>query len=242
MSQELSASGQPIYRHTAGKQDLRFANGDEEAIKRITDHVEKHIGNIEFVFHEIVSDLVHLDILLVSPTKERNYYTLVTCGMSHLPMTVPEGADNFKYAELLICLPTNWQVSEEAFKQEANYWPVRLLKQLARLPHEYHTWLYLAHTIPNGELAQPYANNTKLSGVMLSTPSIVEDAKQFFSLNSPDGKVTHFFSLTPLYSEEMDYKLKQGADALLLKLNKARVNELLNLNRKNVSKKSFWIF
>ncbi|AJS59305.1 hypothetical protein UB51_13440 [Paenibacillus sp. IHBB 10380] len=44
----------------------------------ISKHVEKYIGEIDGVFHEIISDLVHIDILIVKPTKKRNYYTLVT--------------------------------------------------------------------------------------------------------------------------------------------------------------------
>lgn len=204
--------------------------------------MEKYIGKIDTVFHEIISDLVHLDILIVNPTKEKNYYTLVTCGMSNLPMTVPEGAENFKFAELVICLPSDWKVSEEAFKEEENYWPILWLKKLARFPHEYGTWLYHAHTIPNGDPAEPLANNTVFSGMILSIPTRVEDANGFFTLELSNGDRVHFFSLIPIYTKEMDFKLKKGADALIEKLEKAGVNELVDLKRKNLCKGSFWIF
>ncbi|MGO4108998.1 suppressor of fused domain protein [Paenibacillus sp. YAF4_2] len=48
----------------------------------------------------MISDLIHLDILFVAPAQERNYIiTLITCGMSNMPMTVPDGAEDFSYAE-----------------------------------------------------------------------------------------------------------------------------------------------
>ncbi|SEO83260.1 Suppressor of fused protein (SUFU) [Paenibacillus sp. OV219] len=104
-NQELSPSGQPIYRHEARERSLVPAYGNDETIDRITEHVEKYIGPVQTVFHELASDLVHIDILIVAPTKERNFYTLITCGMSDEPMTVPAGAEAYRYAELMICLP-----------------------------------------------------------------------------------------------------------------------------------------
>jgi len=241
-TEERSPAGSIIYRHKSSERPFTPAYGDVASIDLISQHVEKHIGPIETVFHEIVSDLVHVDILFVGPTKERNYNTLITCGMSNLPMTVPEGAEAFRYAELMICLPATWQISEESFKSEENYWPVRSLKTLARLPHEYNTWLYADHTIPNNDPAEPYANNTKLSGMMVTIPSTVQSLKEFFTLAVSPEKEVHFFSLIPLYSEEMDFKLKHGPDALLEKLDKAGVTQIVDPGRKNTCKKLFGLF
>lgn len=241
-NQELSPSGQPIYRHAERTKEFQAASGNEESIEKIQEHVEKHIGPIDRVFHEVVSDLIHLDILMVPPTPARNYYTLVTCGMSDLPMTVPDGAEEFKHAELMICLPPTWKLSEQAFEREENYWPIRCLKTLARLPHEYDTWLYAGHTIPNGNPAEPYADNTRLTGALLHIPSLIGNLKEFFSLPFSNDKTVHFFTVIPVYEEEMNLKLSKGIDALLTKFQKAGVNELLDPNRKNVGKKSFLFF
>ncbi|TVX94056.1 suppressor of fused domain protein [Paenibacillus agilis] len=240
--QEYTESGQPIYRHTERKHDFQLAEGNEESIERIRNHIEKYIGRVDNVFHELISDLVHIDVFMVAPTPERNYYSLITSGMSELPMTVPEGAESYSYAELMICLPPTWNVSQEGFQKEENYWPVRWLKTMARLPHEYDTWLYAGHTIPNGDPAESYTNNTKLSGMMLAIPTLVDDVESFFSMPCSEDKVVHFFSLLPLYQEEMDFKLKKGVEDLFEKLEQAGVNEIVNIKRKNVCKKSFWIF
>lgn len=239
---ERSPSGNMIYRHQSSDRPFTPASGEPASIDLISEHIEKHIGPIEAVFHEMVSDLIHLDVLLVAPSAARNYYTLITCGMSDLPMTVPEGAEAFRYAELMICLPAAWKLSDESFKNEDNYWPVRSLKTLARLPHEYNTWLYAAHTIPNGNPVQPYASNTKLAGMMVNVPSSVESINEFFTLTVSPGKDVHFFGLMPLYNEEMNFKLQHGAEALLEKLNKAGVTDIVDPNRRNTCKKRFGLF
>ncbi|WP_138495282.1 suppressor of fused domain protein [Paenibacillus pinistramenti] len=242
MSNEFSESGQPIYRHTERTREFEFAVENEAALTAISKHVEQHIGPIDYVLHEIISDLIHLDILVVNPSKERNYYTFVTCGMSNLPMTVPEGAEDYKFAELMICLPADWKVSQESFDIEENYWPIRWLKTLARLPHEYETWLYWGHTVPNGDPAQPFAANTSFSGMILSFPTVVEEVNSFFTLRLADDRDVHFLGLIPLYKEEMDLKLKSGAEVLFEKLEKAGVNEIVNIKRKNTAKKGFLFF
>ncbi|GKU78549.1 hypothetical protein L3i20_v229460 [Paenibacillus sp. L3-i20] len=239
---KYSESGQEIYRHEERTTPFQLATGDEATIDLITAHIEKHIGVVDFIFHEIISDTVHIDVLRVPPTKERNYYTLVTCGMSTLPMTVPPGAEKFRFAELLICLPADWPMTEETYSLPENYWPIEWLKTLARLPHEYNSWLYAGHTIPNGDPEKPFAGNTLLSGVMLTLPSLAEDASAFFNLRASDEKEVHFFCVVPLYSEEMEFKLKKGAEALLEKHDEEGITVLLDIGRKNVCKKSIFGF
>lgn len=68
------------------------ALGDAESIEAIGAHIERHLGPIHRVFHELVSDVVHLDVHWVQPTPERPWHNLVTSGMSDLAMSAPEGA------------------------------------------------------------------------------------------------------------------------------------------------------
>ncbi|MEO1085403.1 MAG: suppressor of fused domain protein, partial [Acidobacteriota bacterium] len=94
---ERSESGAPIYRHEAQERDFEAAIGDAEHIERISDHIEEHIGPIASVLHELVSDQVHIDIHVVAPTPERDFYTLVTSGMSERAMAAPEQCADFRY-------------------------------------------------------------------------------------------------------------------------------------------------
>jgi len=237
--QEYSESGDPIYRYQDKEnKELKLAIGDEDTIEQVSQHIEDNVGKVETVFHEIVSDIVHIDIHWVKPNDKFPFHTLVTSGMSDLPMTVPHGYEVTKYLELCILLPDNWNIDgtdyntmEEAFKDENNYWPVRWLKTIARFPHEYETFLSYGHTIPNGENADPFADNTKF-GCMLLMPSL-SLGNNFFELKVKGDKTINFYCLYPLYKEEMDFKLKKGTDALIDKFEKFNVTDIVDINRKN---------
>lgn len=230
---EVTDGGSTIYRHKPrAAPTFEPPDMSESNLQAIDDHVAEHIGKIENVWHEIVSDIVHIDVHVVPPRPERPYYTLVTSGMSDLPMNAPEGAEDWKYAELMLCLPPDWPLTTEAFKDERNYWPVRWLKTLARFPHEYETWLSVAHTIPNGDPPEPLADNTRFTGFMLVPP--LTTSVEFHELLVPPLRTIHFHALLPLTAAEMTFKLKHGADALMERLEKAKVTELIDIRRKSV--------
>lgn len=198
---------------------------EEEEKDMLEAHIEKYYGRFENVFHEIVSPDIHVDIYIVEPTPERNYYTLVTLGMGAHRMNVPEELKeyNLERAELMIYLPADWKVNDS---DEKYYWPLRWLKMLARLPINQDTWLGWGHTVPNGE---PFADNTKLSGIMLLNPENVADNASVCQL--PNGDEVNFYLLVPLYDEEMNYKLVNHAEGLLKKMDK--VNPVVNIKRRN---------
>jgi len=238
---EKSASGAPIYRHQARKRDFELAIGDAESIDAISAHIAKHIGAADLVYHEIVSDLVHIDLHVVKPTPKRNFYTIVTSGMSDRPMQVPPGCEAYRWAELLICLPPQWPINEskESLNDENNYWPLRWLKILARMPHEYKTWLGPGHTVPNGDPPKSFAKGTKMCVCMLA-PLLV-CSYELRVLRLPDREIL-FYAILPLYQEELEFKQRKGANDLLLLFDKANINELLDVRRKNVCKRWFGIF
>ena len=62
MSEEKSESGSPIYRHEAREQEWVPPESSAVHLEAIESHLEDHIGEIETVYHELVSDLVHLDV------------------------------------------------------------------------------------------------------------------------------------------------------------------------------------
>ena len=235
----VSLSGEPIFRYTDGEKEWEAPNG-EECIEEISDHIERHIGPVSMVYHELVSDTVHIDVHHVKPTTERPFHTLITSGMSDLPMCVPQESGATPYMEIMITLPANWEISEESFNDENWYWPVRQLKLLARFPHKYDSWFGWGHTIPNGNPAEPFSNNTKLSGIII-IPSITVPA-EFRSLEIDKDKTIEFFSVVPLYDEEMNLKLNKGSDLLLDKFDKYGISDLVDENRRNVAKKRFGIF
>lgn len=237
---DVSPGGSPIMVHSREK-DFTPPQG-EEHIEAIGAHIERHLGPVSGVFHEIISDLVHIDVHVVPATEQFPYLRLVTSGMSDLPMTVPDevDADVPRYMELMVTLPADWPISQDAFEDERNYWPVRLLKGLARLPHEYDTWLGFGHTIPNGHPSEPYAPGVGFDGAIVLPP--VTTPEDFAELALEDGKVISFMTIIPLYPEEMDLKLKKGAEALLDRFHAKNIQDVIEPGRVNVARKRFGLF
>jgi hypothetical protein len=234
----VSLSGSPIYRH---EEALPWAPPPgEEYIEQISAHIEKHLGPVETVFHELVSDKVHIDVHFVKPTTDFPYVRLVTSGMSDLPMRTPDDQRIPRHAELLITLPPDWKLSQSDMEDERWYWPIRHLKILARLPHEYETWLGWGHTVPNGDPPTPYANNTKFCGALV-VPSVTVP-KEFHTLEIKNVKDISFFAMVPLYESEMNLKLRSGLDALLSRFDKHGVSDIVDLSRKDTAVRRFGLW
>ncbi len=202
-------------------------------LEAVTDHITRHLGNPATVFHELISTTVHIDVHIVLPTPECPWVSLVTSGMSDIPMNAPEGAEEFRFAELMIRLPADWSLGEEAFKDEKNYWPIRTLKFLARFVHEYETWLSFGHTIPNGNPPAPLAPGLSFIGVVLSMPWF--GGEDLAVLRLPDGTPIRFWSVIPLHPSEMEFKLANGADALFERMAGAGQDDLFDPNRPPVA-------
>jgi hypothetical protein len=174
-------------------------------------HIAGQFGDFANVFHEIASPDIHCDICIIEPNEARDYYTLVTMGMGAHHMNVPEELREYKLerAELLICLPPYWEVSNN---DERWYWPIRLLKAMARFPGENNTWFGYGHSVTGSEPAEPYDENTELCGVMLCMPYPFGQEASVCPL--PDGSEVNFYLLMPVHQDEMEYKRAHSAEDL----------------------------
>lgn len=234
----VSKGGSTLYEYKETGREIGtrdMAAGDEANMEAITQHLEKYIGKIDFVYHEIISPLVHIDIHVIYPTAERNFFTLVTSGMSDRPMKIPDARlKGWEYGEVMICLPATWKMDEESFKDEKYYWPIRMMKFIARFPHEYNSWISYGHTIPNGNPPAPVADGVGFCGVLLEVPITMQD-EEFHVLKINDNKHIRFYALLPLFEEEMNFKLEEGSEALLELFEKHRIFELIDVKRPNVA-------
>jgi tetratricopeptide (TPR) repeat protein len=200
----------------------------EEEIDCIESHIEKYFGKFKSVFHEVVSPDIHVDIVIIEPVPERNYYVLTTMGMGAHRMHVPETLKELERAELIICLPPEWNLQN--LNDENSYWPLRWLKIMARLPIEQDTWLGWGHTVPNG---MPFADNTRFTTMMLLNPGAFDE--DCCECAMPGGGTVNFYQMIPLYEEEADYKIQNDAEKLLELFNDEDL-EYVKLDRKNAAK------
>jgi len=242
---EITPGGSRIQRYETHEHEFRPPEAGADHVEELTGFLEEFLGQNSFVWHEIVSDKVHIDVLAFSPSTGRNFWTFVTSGMSDLPMEVPEAVQDPKavsYSELVISLPADWfetdedgSIPDRVLRDGERYWPIRELKWTARFPHEYGTWIWLGHSIPNGDPAEPFADNTTMSGVVLLP--LITWPEEKLSFRRSDGERVNFLGIYPVYDDEMRLKLERGTEALETAFAGARVTEVLDISRQSAARK-----
>lgn len=203
----------------------------EQEINELEAYIDVNFGKCEQVFHELLSPDIHVDIAIIPPHDENNFYRLVTMGMGAHSMNVPAALDTYKlnHAELMIDLPADWKIQDN---DENNYWPIRWLKILARLPIESNTWLGYGHTIAAGQNHETLSENNKFEGVGLICAEDINGEEAVLKMKNK--KHIHFYRMIPLYGAEMDYKQQcEDIAPLLKRFDTADRNHVVNINRKN---------
>lgn len=112
-----------------------------DELERLDNHIEKYFGKATTVVHEFFSEDIHVDVSIIPPHEEHNYYTLVTTGMGAFSMKIPSEYQEDglpSRIELMMCLPPEWNPES---KESQENWPVELLRYLARFPIIESTWL-----------------------------------------------------------------------------------------------------
>lgn len=222
----------PLLRHKARDRSFEPAGaGCSETIAAVDQHLNRFLGPVATVYHELVSDLVHVDIHVVPADASRPFHALVTSGMSDRPMHIPNNLRGQvpEFAELMILLPPEWPLDQGSWSDERHYWPIRQLKTLARLPHEYQTWLGMWHSVPNGDPATSFADDTRFCATMLAPPIRFPD--EFRTIRAEDGREIALLAMLPLLPEELEAKLQYGFDYLLDGFEANDVTELFDPHR-----------
>ena len=200
-------------------------------IEELDSFISDVIGNYKDVFHEIASPDIHLDVCVVEPSEEEPYYKLVTMGAGAYNMAIPEQWKhyNIENAEYIIYLPKDWDFKSD---KDINYWPIKLLKDVARLPIWYDTWLSYGHTTQYDEEGSSYASNTRFNSVVLNYAS---NSKGDIRLIMSNNRVINFYEIILLYPEELAFKLETDADTLFNKfLEKGIDYKVIDINRKSI--------
>lgn len=203
------------------------------SVKGIDEHLNQFFDKNEdiVVLDEIESEVIHRNIFIIKSNKERPYHILLSCGMSAIPMKIPEDIESSEFCEVMILLPKDWNIEYEFFDDERNYWPFRLIKELMMLPHPNKTWLGYGHTFEYEE-NEEYAENVGFNSVILLNS--IELSKEFTEIKLNDNKVIDIYTLIPLYKEELIFKKENGTSKLLEKFDDFDIDEIIKIGRKNV--------
>jgi hypothetical protein len=176
---------------------------------------------------EIVPSGHPVAIHIIRPAGDRKHFAIFTTGLSTKPMHVPAGQEEYALAEVFIELPGNWEVMN--FKDKKWNWPLLWLRKIAQYPHNAETWLGGPLTIiANDEPPQPLSPGIKFTSMLLL-------AEQSFVRS--DGQTVQLYRATPLYTEERELELREGAPALMRAFDRKSVPFIVDLNRPSVAGK-----
>lgn len=211
------------------KENKMFLYSEKE-LEEYENYIRNHFGEYEEVFHEILSPDIHLDIIIIPPTENNNYYKLITMGMGAYKMNVPKELKIYELerAELVLYLPPTWNIKSN---DEKDYWPIRQLKILSRLPINCNTWLGFGHTISSDYENTPYASNTDFCSMLLL--NAVDSEYKNLDLRLKAKSKINFYQLFPLYKEEMEFKQNNDLEMLFDYFNEDDASPIVNINRKN---------
>lgn len=206
-----------------------------EEMDKVSEYIKQQYGEFDIVAHELVSPDIHCDIAIVPPTDDQPYYKLVTMGAGAFKMNVPEDlkSDVYERAEYVVFLPADWNIKSD---KEEDYWPIRMLKTVARLPVSMDDWLFYRHTVNLTDDESPVAENTGFNSCVLFI-SFGKDNKPVepLKLDLSDKEVA-FFQLVPLYPEELQFKLEHSFDELEDIMDDDLYDPVVDIHRENYCK------
>ena len=203
---------------------------DEKDLNEVDEYISKAFGNFENVFHEIISPDIHLDVCFIPSTNEEPFFKLVTMGAGAYDMDIPEQWKEYRLerAEYVIYVPKEWNLNSPEI---ADYWPIKVLKDVARLPILCDTWLSFGHTTQDDEEGSPYAPNTKFNSVVLD---FCENHQGEVRLETSSGKTINFYQIIPLYPEELEFKMNNDAETLIDLFDKKNIEyKIVDINRRS---------
>lgn len=187
-------------------------------LQTVEDHIIEHFGSISRTIPVKESENLNLRIYVIEPTKEKDFYTIVTCGMGAYKMELP---DDFKDTdldriELLMYLSPAWNMDLALSKptglitggtvtpifgsmyDEWNY-PVKILKNLAQAPVNNDSYFVMGNIMDDGEPLSPSTNDT---GGILISPAYISEEGCVCTL--PDGEKVRFLQVIPIQTYEID--------------------------------------
>lgn len=205
--------------------------------KDIDDHLNYLFPNRKIGLHIDPNNRKYqIDINIIYPEKDNDFYVLYTSGMSSEDMILPEEIETefpeFKRAELFMMLPKTWDVENmvSLTPSHESSWPMQLLRMIAKYHYEFFTWIGPGYTMEYSY----FANNTKLSAAMLV--SLNDDISV---IKTKDNQFISLYLVLPLYKEEVQYKLQYGYESLIEKYTQNFPIDdsskwVVDINRKNI--------
>ena len=176
-----------------------MAHENPDLIKQRENHYTRFLGPLDQkIMHSTDAKIVHVDIYTFAPTADRDFYTLITGGMSDVPQNIPEDWNISPRAEIML------------YCHQPKPWMYSVLKGLAEMPSDDDTFLSYRHTVPNG--MPMTADPSLLTGYFFFYPILeIEE----FSPMVVDGDDTDILLMIPITDDEREFAINNGVDKLV---------------------------
>jgi len=170
---------------------------DEEAI---ANHLQKYVGPITCVSHALLGGL---HVFCMGPVdNERQFWTLVTVGLSGHAMPVPTQIPKperpeYERCELMAYLLPNWKPPVAACGDwGVDTWPLAMLRAVAAYVVSSNSFICESHGFPYiRDEQKPLTDGSLLRGLLLVEPVTESDG---FSLLHIGSKYVRFLVVVPL--------------------------------------------
>jgi len=207
-TKELTPGGSVVFRHGGNEFTKTKVGFTDESTAEFGEAREKvygqFFGGSPQAFHELLPFIPHIDVYTYGPShSNRDFFTLVTSGMSDLEIAIPQDVRGVSRRVELI-----FYCSDP--KEEY----LETLRRLAHFPHDNKTWLGSGHTMPNGSPPVRLWGSTVLDS-FLFMPTIVKPDATLSKQLVLGGQPVQFLWVVPLSTPELNLKLEKGFKAIL---------------------------
>lgn len=213
---------------------------DRDPVRRAAfeTHLTQFLGDHFTLLSEKTSRAIHLDVYVFEPSPDVPHVTLVTAGMSDLPMPIP-GTDARLRMELMLGLPRGWPGLDPpgssalaALALEENFWPLRLLKDVARYPSSFDaslSWGHMVDVSAGGLDRGPAPFSGAVIGPPLGYPA------ELMRAPTPRGDV-QLLAVMPVTAAEVAFtaSLPSGGEALVDRMLEAGADAVIAPGRASV--------
>lgn len=202
-------------------------------VDKITKHAEKSLGPLtSSVSFKMLESGDPLTILIFGPTKERNFYTLVTAGMSQ-NFTSKDKKESPCEHELVLCLPVTWNppknVDDVSTLSDHDKLPISVLLFYSEVPRKHQLKLGYGHTM---KLVDSFPNFTHLHfNFTLFQPEFEIMLLKKSDKNMPETIM--FLGVFPITQEEYELMKAHDSDYLMDHLLSHNVSLVFNASRKS---------
>lgn len=186
----------------------------DEQRNDVLNYIYENIGKIDEIYYRNGPDDIELEIAVLKPTENRDFFIVATVGFGAYKMNVAEEIpekDDLCRCELIIALPSDWKIPDNS---EEYYWPIACMENIVRMVIIENSWIGPMHTIDFGKpMAESKINYT---GAMIIPPNEALSPRLIeYGMYNPELGRINMYYVMPLYEEELNLKIRLGGNALL---------------------------